>query len=145
MNTNVYVPHELRGWKIQDEVRTYTRDTIFNYIDGAGEVYRLYAFRELEVFRYTKLDEPDIVLEVFDMSTSEDAFGVFTHGREGKEAGFGQGSEYRGGLLCFWKDTYFVCVYPEGESEAAKDAVLSLGKSIDEAVKDTGPEPEVLR
>lgn len=138
------VPREMHGWKAQEEVKTYDRETIFEYIDGAGEVYRLYAFRMLEVYRFLKDDEPDIVLEVFDMGTAEDAFGVFTHGREGGEAGVGQGSEYRGGLLCFWKNTYFVCIYAEGESEAAQKTVLDLGKSVADAIKIAGSTPKIL-
>ena len=78
------------------------------------------------------------------MSTAEDAFGVFTHGREGEEAGIGQGSEYRSGLLCFWKNMYFVCTYAEGESEASESTILSLGKYVAEAIKETGPKPEIL-
>ncbi|UCE19001.1 MAG: hypothetical protein JSV84_01225 [Gemmatimonadota bacterium] len=139
------IPHEIRGWKIQEEAKKYNRETIFEYIDGAGEVYRMYAFRELEVFRFTKPDEPDIVLEMFDMTASVDAFGVFTHGREGEEVCIGQGSDYRGGLLCFWKDKYFVCIYAEGTSEKALNTVLDLGKTIDGAIIVIGPKPEVLK
>lgn len=138
------VPQEMHGWKAQGKPETYTRETIFDYIDGAGEVYRQYGFRELEVYRLVKPDEPDIVVELFDMSSAEDAFGVFTHGRESEEAGIGQGSEHRGGLLCFWKDKYFVCIYTEGESQAAQEAVLALGKPIDGAIKTVGPRPKIL-
>jgi hypothetical protein len=145
MSFDIPIPREIQGWKVHDEVKTYTRDTIFEYIDGAGEVYRMYGFRKLEVYRYTKDNEPDIVLEVFDMSTSEDAFGVFAHGREGDEAGIGQGSEDRGGLLCFWKDKYFVSAYAEGESEDARKAVLNLGEAVSDGIPTSGSKPEILR
>ena len=144
MSFDIPILREIQGWKIQDDVKSYNRDTVFEYIDGAGEVYRMYGFRELEVFRFTKPDEPDIVLEVFDMNTSEDAFGVFTHGREGDEAGVGQDSEHRGGLLCFWKGKYFVCIFAEGESEDARKAVLDLGKAVSDGVKPSGSKPEIL-
>ena len=138
------VPTDVHGWRIGEEARTYTRETIFDYIDGAGEVYRQYDFQELTVYRFSKADEPEIVLELFDMGSSEDAFGVFTHGREGDEVGIGQGSEQKGSFLCFWKDRYFVCVYAEGESQSIQKTVTILGKSIAEAIVDIGPKPKIL-
>lgn len=138
------VPTEVHGWRIGEEVRTYTRETIFDYIDGAGEVYRQYDFQELTVYRFNKADEPEIVLELFDMGSSGDAFGVFTHGREGDEVGIGQGSEQKGSFLCFWKGQYFVCVYAEGESQSTQEAVTTLGTSVAEAMDDIGPKPKIL-
>jgi len=134
----------MNGWKAEDEVKIYTRETIFDYIDGAGEVYRQYGFKELKVCRFLKAGEPDLVLELFDMGSAEDAFGVFTHGREGEEAGIGQGSEQRGSFLCFWKERYFVCLYAEKESKAAQEAVIALGRAVSDAVTSTGSKPPII-
>ncbi|MFQ6093227.1 MAG: DUF6599 family protein [bacterium] len=144
MKMSELVPREMHGWKAQDEVETYTRDTIFEYINGAGEVYRLYGFRELVVCRFVKADEPNLVVELFDMGSAEDAFGVFTHGRQAEEAGIGQGSEHRGSFLCFWKNKYFVCIYAEGETQDAQEAVPALGRAVAGAIKATGSKPKIL-
>jgi hypothetical protein len=139
-----FLPDEINGWNVEDDDRTYDPETIFDYIDGAGEVYRSYNFRTLYVRRYVKEGEPDIVADCFDMGTSEDAFGVFTHDLEGEEVGIGQGSAYNAGLLSFWKSHYFVSLYAEEETEKAKEAVLALGQKIAASIGEEGEKPDLI-
>jgi len=138
------VPRKMHGWKAEGKDEIYNRDSIFDYINGAGEIYRAYGFRELLVRRFVKAGQPDIVVELFDMGSPGDAFGVFTQGRGGEGGDIGQGSEYRGSLLCFWKGNFFGCVFAEQETEAAKEAVLDLGRAIAGAIKVIGEKPRLL-
>ncbi|MCK7482265.1 MAG: hypothetical protein M0C28_37800 [Candidatus Moduliflexus flocculans] len=96
--------------------RSSTPRPIFDYIDGAGEVYRSYNMRRLVARRFHKDGRPDIVVDAFDMGSAADAFGVFTHDLDGEDASIGQGSAYKAGLLSFWKDRYFLSVYAEEET-----------------------------
>ena len=139
-----FVPTEIAGWKARDEVETYDRETIFDYIDGAGEVYLMYDFQKVIVRHFTKTEQPNILLELFDMGSSQDAFGIFSHAREGEDQGIGQGSEYRGGLLCFWKSKFFVCVSSEQETPEAKQAVEHLARHVAGKIEGTGAEPDIL-
>jgi hypothetical protein len=139
-----FAPTGIDGWKAGDEIQTYDRETIFDYIDGAGEVYLMYDFQKVMVYRLTRTDQPDILLELFDMGSSQDAFGIFSHAREGEDQGIGQGSEYRGGLLCFWKNKFFVCVSSERETPEAKQAVERLSRHVAGKIKVTGAEPDML-
>jgi hypothetical protein len=84
------------------------------------------------------------MLDIYDMGSSMDAYGVFTSEREDEQIGIGQGSEYGGGLLRFWKDRYFVSILAIGDEQTAKPAVVKLAKSIDALIKSTGPEPDIL-
>jgi hypothetical protein len=144
MHMRELVPSEIYGWKAQGELESYNRETIFDYIDGAGEIYLLYDFRKVTVFRFLQASEPTILVELFDMGSSEEAFGIFSHAREAEEQGIGQGSEYRGGLLCFWKDRFFVCISSERETQQTKRAVSDLAGKIAEKIKVSGPKPELL-
>lgn len=144
MDMRQLVPDEIYGWKTRGAVEAYDRKTIFDYIDGAGEVYLQYDFRKVMVFRLVKADEPTIFVELFDMGTSEDAYGVFTHGYEGGEQDIGQGSEYRGGVVCFWKSHFFVCVFSERETPESKKAVFDLAKKISEKIKVDGAKPKLV-
>ncbi len=144
MSLEQLVPQKMNGWSSEGQDEIYYRDTIFDYMNGAGEVYRMYSFRELLVRRFTKAGESDITVELFDMGTSGDAFGVFAHNREGQDEGIGQGSEYQGGLLCFWKSKYLVCVFAEKDTPSANKTVINIAKAIDQAIKDEGIKPELL-
>jgi hypothetical protein len=81
---------QVGAWTATGQDGTYDGETIYDYIDGAGEVYRAYNMRGCLSRRYAAAGEPDIVLDIFDMGSSEDAFGVFTHDRDGSPADVGR-------------------------------------------------------
>jgi len=138
------LPMEIHGWKVAEEDREFNPEIIFDYIDGAGEVYRSYNFEKLLSRHYFKKGQPEIFADVFDMGTSADAFGVFTHDLEGEDLGIGQGSTYNGGLLSFWKDRFFLSLYAEEETAQAKKALIALGKSIADSIPRNGEKPRIV-
>lgn len=133
------------GPYVSEADQTFDAESIFDYIDGAGEVYRSYNMRLLVARRFHKDGKPDIVVDLFDMGSPEDAFGVFTHDLDGEDAGVGQGSNYKAGLLSFWKDRYFGSVYAEEETAETKGLVLELGRRIDAAIPNRGEKPVLVR
>jgi hypothetical protein len=138
------LPRQIGIWTAEPKDRMYDRETIFSYIDGAGEVYRAYNMRSCLSRRYTSPNGPAMVLDIFDMGTSEDAFGVFTHDRDGRAVDVGQGGLYRPGWLSFWKGRFFVSLYTEEETEAAKQAISELSRVVASLIKDQGPQPGLL-
>jgi len=132
------------GPYVSEADQTFDAESIFDYIDGAGEVYRSYNMKLLVARRFHKDGKPDIVVDLFDMGSPEDAFGVFTHDLDGENAGIGQGSNYKAGLLSFWKDRYFGSVYAEEETKDTKEAVFELGRQIARAIPMQGPKPKLL-
>jgi hypothetical protein len=138
------LPSQIGIWTAEPKDRIYDRETIFSYIDGAGEVYRAYNMRSCLSRRYTSPNGPAIVLDIFDMGTSEDAFGVFTHDRDGRAVDVGQGGLYRPGWLSFWKERFFVSIYTEEETEAAKEAIRELARVVASRIRDQGPKPGLL-
>ncbi|MDH3558532.1 MAG: hypothetical protein OES18_22025, partial [Deltaproteobacteria bacterium] len=138
------LPSQIGLWTAESKDQIYTPETIFSYIDGAGEIYRAYNMRSCLSRRYTSPDTPAITLDIFDMGTSEDAFGVFTHDRDGRAVGVGQGALYRPGWLSFWKGRFFVSIYTEEETKAAKEAISELSRVVALLIKDQGPKPGIL-
>jgi hypothetical protein len=138
-----FIPRTAGPW-LSEADRVYDAETIFQYIDGAGEVYRSYNMKLLVSRRFHKDGRPDIVVDLFDMGASSDAFGVYTHDLDGESAGIGQGSTYQAGLLSFWKDRYFGSVFAEDETPETKAAVLDLGRRIAAAIPKEGPPPMLL-
>jgi hypothetical protein len=138
------LPAKTAGWSAAGADRYYTRDNIFEYMDGAGEIYLAYDFQRLLVREYEKRAAPRIIAEIYQMSSSEDAYGIFSHDPEGQPVTLGQGAIYGAGLLRFWKDRIFVRVLAEKETAAAKAAVMALGKSIDATIPRAGKKPRLL-
>jgi hypothetical protein len=138
------LPEQIKGWTVKTEDRIFDEKTIFDYINGAGEVYRAYNMRQCLSRRYTTSKGPAIVLDIFDMGSSKDAFGVFTHDTDGEVVNVGQDARYRPGWLSFWKDRFFVSIYMEEETDAAEKAVRELGRQVATLIPTQGARPRIL-
>ena len=104
------LPDNIEGWKVATNDQIYNSKNLYDYIDGGAELYLSYGFRRVISRRYSKIEQPDIIVDLFDMRTSQNAFGVFSHARETVDNTFGQGSQYTEGLLLFWKDYYYISI-----------------------------------
>ncbi|OGP51214.1 MAG: hypothetical protein A2Y79_14490 [Deltaproteobacteria bacterium RBG_13_43_22] len=144
MNNRINWPPGAIHWKWDRKEITFKGKSLYRYIDGAAEVYLAYNFRQVNIRRYVKTNHPDIIAEVYRMGSSEDAFGVFSLEQQDPDAGIGQGSEFGGNLLRFWKGRYFVTVLGNGAGKELEEAVLNLGRELARGIKETGRPPRLL-
>lgn len=136
-------PQQASGWTAAGKVQTFGRRSLYDYMNGAGELYLAYGFQRLYVREYVRPGGPRIVAEAYEMRSSEDAHGVFSHDREGAGVGIGQGNTYGAGLLRFWKGAWYVRILAERETPESRAAVLAIGRALAEPVAD-GPLPSIL-
>lgn len=139
------LPNEIGEWRAVEEDVSYDRSTLYDYMDGGAEVYLSFDYRRVCVRTFVGPDENEIGLDVYDMGSSAEAFGVFAVSIEDPDVGIGQGSEFGAGLLKFWKDRFFVSIVNLGIDESADQVLLEIGEAVDAAIATTGPEPEMLR
>jgi hypothetical protein len=138
------LPPQIGSFERQADADTYNRETIFDYIDGAGEVYNSYAFREVATGLYGKEGGPRITLELFDMGTPDDAYGVFSYGREQEETGVGGGYELRGSVLSFWQNRFYVCLTLEESDESSSGLLLTAAKEVSQRLPEPTPKPALV-
>ncbi len=138
------LPGQLGHWRAESEDRFYDSRTIFEYIDGAGEVYRAYNMRRCLSRRFASPEGQGLVLDIFEMDASENAFGVFTHDREGEILDIGQDALYRAGWLSFWKGRFFISIFAERETPETKRTLEKLGTMVSSIIRQDGPRPELL-
>ena len=144
MDLSALVPREAAGWRASGEDQRYDRQSIFSYIDGAGEVYLQYSFRSVLVRGFERAGAPRIDVQLFDMERPEEAFGIFSFEREDEDAGVGRDSEYAAGLLRSWKGPYFVCVSAEEEARREGGGARAGGGAIARAIGEEGERPAML-
>jgi len=139
------LPRQYKHWTAEPEDRLYDEESIYSYIDGGAELYKAYNMRQCLSRRYTTAKGPSIILDIFDMGTSADAFGVFTHDTDGNVIDIGQDARYRSGWLSFWKHRYFVSIYMEEETAAAEKAVKALGQEVAAHISKKGFRPRLMQ
>lgn len=81
----VYLFPEIDGWSISGKIRTYTPEILYDYINGAAELYLIYGFRELWVAKYTNENQASIIVEIYFHQTPEYAFGIYSQERPLKD------------------------------------------------------------
>ena len=139
------LPSTIDGWIPKEADKTYNADTLYKYINGGAEVYRSFNVQTVLARRYAKPNAPDLIVDIFDMGSSRDAFGVYHHEmREGASADIGQDSELSGSTLFFWKGPYFISIMALDENEEIKRAVLKIGQFIDGNIAEEGKKPYLL-
>ena len=138
------LPQQVLGWKIDGPDKVFSRQTIFDYMDGGGEIYLAYDFQQLLAREYVRPNAPRIVAEVYRMASSGDAYGVFTHDTDGQSVAVGQGALYSAGLLRFWKDRFFVRLQAEDETAEVKTTLMALGRQIALGIPQSGKTPSLL-
>ena len=138
------LPREINGWKALPQDRIFDQSTIFSYINGGAEVYKAYDMQGCLARRYVISGGPAIMLDIFDMGSPQNAFGVFTHDTDGKVVAIGQDGRLRPGWLSFWKYRFFVSVYAEDDIQPAQKAVNALGERVAGAIQGRGAKPHIL-
>ncbi len=137
------LPDTVYGWTREAESR-YNKDNLYDYIDGGAELYLSYGFLEMINFTYSREQQPSLVVDVFDMGRSENAYGVFTYSRETIDTTFGQGSQYNPGLLIFWKDRWYISILASPETPESRNAMFELAAVFDKKIARKGPLPKII-
>jgi Family of unknown function (DUF6599) len=139
------LPQEVDGYRRDGNDGHYDRDTLFELINGGAEVFLALNFRAAVSRRYSKPGAPELIVDVFDMASSSDAYGAYHHDmREGPSAGFGHESELGGSSLFFWKDRYYVSVVAFASTDASREAVVAVGKAVADGIKNLGEMPGIV-
>ncbi|MEW6238647.1 MAG: DUF6599 family protein [Candidatus Omnitrophota bacterium] len=136
------LPMTVGPWSRPEAPETVTAKTIFDYMDGAGELYVGYRFRKLDVFEYTSAEQNNILVELYWMETSGDAFGLLSQDWRGDPVVLrdeivadatpapAARALYGSGLLRIASDDLYARVMANVETPASKEAVLALGRAI---------------
>ena len=128
---------------------------IFDYMNGGGELYLAYRFHHLEVYEYSGKGKDSILVELYFMETSDDAFGLLSLDWTGEPIQFSDTTIdnsisppvmaiYGAGLLRMQSDKLYIRILANYDTPELKKAVLDLGKAIFDK-KTKYNEPELLK
>ncbi|NOY36180.1 MAG: hypothetical protein GXO83_01235 [Chlorobi bacterium] len=138
-------PSAISPWEAKEPVRYFDTATLYEYIDGGAELFISYDFKKAASLKYTSEDQPDIVVDIFDMGSPANAFGVFCHVREKTDPHYGQGAQVYDDAIVFWKGPYYISVMAYDITPEVKTALPEMAGTIDERISVTGPLPEILK
>lgn len=131
------------GWQVQGEHTTYSPDTLYDFMDGAADLYFTYGFESLAVGRYTSGDDTRLQVEVYRTASDADAYGLFTYNSYGEPVDLGVDGELESGLrLAFWQGRTFVQIAARKQVD---DATLrAFGAAVSSALPEGGQRPSLV-
>ncbi|OGP89551.1 MAG: hypothetical protein A2031_03120, partial [Deltaproteobacteria bacterium RBG_19FT_COMBO_43_11] len=145
MNERTFkLPKTVGIWTRPDSPQMVNSSNIFDYMDGAGELYLAYRFKKLEVYKYTATGREYIEVEIYFMETPNDAFGLLSHDWGGESVDLRASRPetikasrpplaralYGAGLLRIWSGSVYARIMATRQTPESKKAVLSLGRTI---------------
>lgn len=139
------LPDSIDGWKKNGEDRYFNDTNLYDYIDGAAELYISFGFSKVFNRIYSAGEGKEIVVDIFYMNASRDAFGAFSFsvGKTGND--FGVQSQISPGAIVFWKNNFVVSIVENPETDESKKTGFRIARMIDESIKEKGSYPEILR
>ena len=134
---SVDLPETVDGWSRPAELRRIGPAGIFEYMDGAGELYLAYGLDHLDVAEYASPGQGDILVELYWLRGADDSYGLLSGDWGGEPVAFkdpvpasGPRALYGAGLLRIWSDNLYARVMATRDSEASRRAVLTIGRAI---------------
>lgn len=152
------LPDAVGGWKLAGPPRVIDPDNIFDYMNGAGELYLAYHFEHMLAWEYHDGSGNDIQVELYRMKGSDDAFGLLSLDWDGEAIAWKPGAQnvpvpgavpqvgalYGAGLLRLWSDNIYARIMSVRETPEARAAILNLGKAVIAGRSDAQP-PALLK
>ncbi|MGB9906066.1 MAG: DUF6599 family protein [Candidatus Saccharicenans sp.] len=138
----------LEGWQFQEEPQFFSPGTLFEYIDGASEAYLSYDFQELVVAQYQKDGtETVITLEIYDMGSPLNAFGIFSSERypDNPDLNLGNAGYLEEEVLNFISGRFYIKLLCYNGGEETADYLKQFARLVEAGIKDKGKLPEVFR
>ena len=150
-------PSSVFEWTRPDTASRVDSTTIFEYMDGAGELYLGYRFDHLDAFVYMAENRPDILLEIYRMRTPDDAFGLLSQDWGGEPIILNDGAPseqtertvpssrvlYGAGLLRVWCGEWYLRILANEETPESRAAVIELGRRLVRG-RPEPPRPDLL-
>jgi len=122
------------GWALAEGPKVYTQKTLFERINGQAELFFKYGFRKSAFAMYQGKKDPkrQIEVDIYDMGTVLQAFGIFSRFRnEEKPGGFGLDSYLDDQSAVFYKEKYFIILYAtEPDSPPLKQFATTVAARI---------------
>jgi len=134
---------EVPGWRPSGETQRYTRENLFDYMDGEAEMYFVYGFEEMLMQEYLGDEGGPVRVELYRVDRAENAYGLFTYYRGGQFLDVGnEGDVALGGRLCFWKDRHFARVFSIKKVE--EETVQTFARRLAGELPTGGTPPELV-
>jgi len=137
---------EVTGWKQTEDVQTFVPKTLYEYIDGAADLYLTYDFEELKVSEYSNDKKGSVTVEIYRHKSPTLAFGVYSQERPSNPSLVSMGDQgyIDENLLNFLSGSYYVKINSYNTGAEDREILQSFAKKVLENLDEKGTLPPIL-
>ena len=141
-----YLPDDTGDWRRDDTPQSYRGDDLYLYINGGAEIYHEYGFDRVTVQDYKSNKGKSLSLEIYEMSNSDSAYGIYTFKRSGGGTKLDLGSEGRleDYYLDFWKGNFLVTLTGFDDAEDTVQGLQIIARAVDGKIEGSGAKPSLV-
>lgn len=143
---------EITDWERVEPITTYVGKEIFkDRLYGERALFLSYNFLKQASVDYKNLKlgpDPFLRLDIYDMGTSEDAFGIYCMNRfpaAKYNAWIGDESIVDGKFSYLWKGRYFVEIEAFEYADDIYNGMINLAKAVDKKIQSDGKFPDLFK
>ncbi len=127
---------QVKGWTQKGNIDAYTPDNLYEYIDGAADVFLSYDFQELVSASYESNPKGSFTVDIYRHNNAKNGFGIYSQEKpvKGPFISIGAQGYYEKGVLNFLEGCYYVKIsgYDLGDRDETtlKEAAQQIAQKI---------------
>jgi hypothetical protein len=137
---------EVTGWKQSGEVQTFEPKTLYEYINGAADLYLACDFEELKVAEYTDGKKAQVTVEIYRHKTPIHAFGIYSQERlpESNFIPIGAQGYIDKDILNFLAGSYYIKMSSYNTGNEDPEVLRGFAKKVAENLGEKSGLPSIL-
>ena len=124
---------EAPGWTRASQIRTFSPDHLFDYIDGEAEKYLKAGVKSTSTADYKFRDQIQAVVDIYTMSSADGAKAIFDSepAMDSQNPTLGDAARQFSQSLIFRKGPYLVRMVAYQDSPQLPQAMFDLGRALE--------------
>jgi hypothetical protein len=123
---------EVSGWKQAEKPQVFSSKTLYEYINGAADLYLKYDFQDLQVAEYRNEKKASVTVEIYRHRTPNHAFGIYSQERLANANFLNIGAQgySESMVLNFIKGSYYVKISGYNTGADDQEILLAFARKV---------------
>jgi hypothetical protein len=137
---------EMSGWKQDGKTQVFSPKTLYEYINGAADLYLAYEFQDLQVAEYKGEKKAGVTVEVYRHKDPTQAFGIYSQERlaNAKFLDIGAQGYHEPNVLNFLTGPYYVKINGFNTGEDDEKVLMPFAKKVEAILGEKTTLPRIL-
>ncbi len=137
---------EVSGWKQAEKPQVFSPETLYEYINGAADLYLKYDFQDLQVAEYRNEKKASVTVEIYRHRTPNHAFGIYSQERLANANFLNIGAQgySESMVLNFVKGPYYVKINSYNTGADDQEILLTFARKVAQNLEGQASLPAIL-